>query len=108
MNNRIHDENLRLIYSQQESDFLDEKQHYYLTSLWLCLLGAIGVPIFFTINHYFLGTGSFMLLLLSFLWAILGMFAAMNLPFVVFKVFKYRKLKSEHIKFLQRYNRLTK
>jgi len=108
MADQIHDENLRLIFSTQESEFLQEKQRYYRTSLCLCLIGAAGIPIFFSINHYFLGSGNFTLLLLSCLWAILGIFALINLPFVLFKVIKYRQLKSDHLNFLQKYNRLPK
>jgi len=106
--NMIKDENLRLVYSDQEREFIAEKISYFKKSVAFCSIGAVGMPIFYMVNLYFVGTGNFLLLLFCLLWAILGLFAFLQLPFAVWNLQKYQKMAQEHQEFLQKYNRLTK
>ncbi|MDV7338071.1 hypothetical protein RYZ26_00590 [Terasakiella sp. A23] len=105
--NVIKDENLRLLYSDQEREFIHEKIVYHRRSFIMCVLTTIGMPIFYMVNLHFVGTGNFLLLVSCLIWAILGLFGFLQLPFAGWNLWKYCKMAAEHQEFLQKYNRLT-
>jgi len=103
--NPVKDETLRLLYNEQETQFIADKIKYSRRSLNLCLLGVAGLPIYFFVNWAFMGSGMFILLLGCFLWAILGVFSILWLIPLILNLKKYNYMKKEHREFLAKYNR---
>jgi hypothetical protein len=99
------DDTLRLLYQEQEADFITEKISYHKRSLQFCVIGMAGIPVFYFLNAFFVGSGNFLLLLGSLLWAILGVFASFSLIPIHLNIKKYKKLRDEHHSFLEKYNR---
>lgn len=107
MNDQFYpkDINLRLIYAKQENDYLDGQIKYYQRSLFLALLMIIGIPVFFGLNHFFLGTGLFFLMLATFIWALFGLVGILSLFPILYRLRTYFKMKKDHVDFLTKYNR---
>jgi len=101
----IKDETLRLLYIEQEKDFIAEKIKYHQRSFYLCLVAIAGIPVCYFMNITFVGTGMFFILVLNFLWAILGVFTLLGILPILLNIKKYKEMRQEHGEFLIKYNR---
>jgi len=105
--NIAKDETLRLLYIKQETDFIAYKISYNYRSLYLCLVGSAGGPVFYFANLFYVGSDMFFLLLGCLLWAILGFFSTLGIIPIILNIRKYKHMRAEHREFLIKYNRMT-